>query len=84
MDQIKPRTNFKKTYDFKCCGCGKKLWAAPSLFMLSGMMNSGAGRCPTCKAHFHLEIYPDLKGDYMICIEWNKYLKGIKKKEGIG
>jgi len=75
------RVYFKKRYDFTCCACGHKQWAAPSMSMTEWGRNSGHGHCLNCNEFLHLEIKGGIDGDRMISRLWNDFLKreGIKK-----
>ena len=69
------RKTFKKTYDFDCCKCGCKLWAAPSIMMTGFGLNQGHGDCLECKTFLHLEIEGGLHGKNMISTTWDDFMK---------
>ena len=82
---LKSRECFKEKYDFDCCVCGAKLWAEPSIMMTGFGINSGHGCCTECKTFLHLEIYPDIAGEYMVSKDWDEYLKEKKVlPKGVG
>lgn len=60
-------------YPFTCPACEHEQMARPSLFMETGMMNSGAGSCLECGLFLHLEIAPE--NDRMIAEDWDKWLE---------
>ncbi len=75
------RTIFKKTYDFNCCKCGYKQWAAPSIMMTGFGLNQGHGSCLGCKTFLHLKIDGGLTGKKMVSILWDDFMKNMKKNK---
>ena len=61
-----------EAYPFTCPVCGEEQMARPSLFMQTGMMNSGAGTCLHCGTYLHLKIAPEK--DRMIAEDWDVWL----------
>ena len=62
-----------EAYPFVCPVCGEDQMARPSLFMETGMMNSGSGSCLNCHTFLHLEIA--LENDRMIAEKWDVWLE---------
>ena len=46
----------KLWYEITCPECNKEQVVSPSLFMLTGMLNSGGAKCIGCGKWLHLEI----------------------------
>ena len=62
-----------EAYPFTCPVCGNEQMARPSLFMQTGMMNTGHGSCLNCNTFLQLEIAPE--NDRMIAEDFDKWLE---------